>query len=239
MLPMVFLDEPPHALQSTPDHAPSHRQSATPSPSCPVLTPISVHSTTTSEQNWETSPPAMNLSLATVSPAVISAAAVSPAVMSPAAVSPVFTGQSTPDYSLGSPMKEDSPELVPVLAPGSPSITPPPPTHPPLCPPESPLDWVLRPAGRYIFLSAFESTTPLEVPRSLQSTTFCQDTRSPKRRHREVLGVSGPFTSSARLLRWSAWLPSGIWPRWRARSSNRHGGNLIAVKSNADSCLVS
>ena len=74
MLPKISLEEPPPGLQSTPDHAPSQRPSVTPSPPYPVLTPISVHSTNTSEQNWETSPQAMNLSPAAVIPAVISVA---------------------------------------------------------------------------------------------------------------------------------------------------------------------
>ena len=88
----VSPEQPPPALPSTPDHAPSHHPSLTQSPQSPVLTPISIHSDTTSEQNWENSPPA--LSWAAASPAATSVVA-----MSPAAQSPAFTSQSSPDYS--------------------------------------------------------------------------------------------------------------------------------------------
>ena len=116
--------EPPPALPSTTDHAPSHRPSTLHSPPSPFLTLISIHSDTTSERNCETSPPAM--SQAAVFPVAISVVAMSSAARSPDVASSAFTSQSTQDYSLGSSVKQDSPDLIPVLAPMSPSIPAPP-----------------------------------------------------------------------------------------------------------------
>ena len=56
---------------------------------------------------------------------------------------------------------------------------------------------------------------------------------------RRCWGRSGPSTAGAPPLRLSAWLPSWIWPRWRARSSSRHGRSWSLLKSSADSCRVS
>ena len=203
----VSPEEPAPALPSTPDHAPSHYPSAMQSPPSPVLTPISIRLDTTSERNWETSPPAM--SRAAVSPAATSVVAQSPAAQIPDAVSPALTSQSTPDYSLGSPMKQNSPDLIPILAPESPSIpTPPVPTR-------------------------------VQLSLDLLAVAPAEQKPNPQDRHEEVLARLQAIGTRSSPLRSSDWLLSGIWLWWRVKSCDMHGRSWPLLKSSACSCGVS
>ena len=115
-----------------------------PTPSRPDVTPITIPSDSETDRPWEPSPPSS---------------------------SPAFTTQSTPGYSVGSPMQQDSSDQDPTLSPGSPALPiPPTPTRLQLPP------------------DAFKAASPSGVPRLLQSATFSQNTGSPQRRRREVLG---------------------------------------------------
>ena len=93
-----------------------------------------------------------------------------------------------------------------------------------------------QPVGRYIFWGHLNQLHPQECPSPCRALPFL---RTPVALSVGIgrcwvvpdhwLQVLGP---------WCDWLPSGVWPRQRTRSTKRTRRELVAVKSNADSCWV-
>ena len=101
-----------------------------------------------------------------------------------------------------------------------------------------PFRFLLHPPG-YNFprmhlrqLHPLESPGPCRVPLSLRTLVAL------------IVGIercwsgSRLSTTGTPHSRLSAWLPSGIWPRWRGRSSSRHDRSWSLLKSSANSCRV-
>ena len=142
--PMVGAPAASPVLQADDQNTPPSPDCPTPTPSHPDLTPITIPSDSETDRPWETSPPAS---------------------------SPAFTTQSTPGYSVGSPMQQDSSDQDHTLSPGSPALPIP-----------------LTSTRLQLPPDTFKAASPSGVPRSLQSAALSQNTGSPQHRRREVLG---------------------------------------------------